>query len=286
MPISFWENVENSFARLDSKRVSKSIQTNLMSPDREKYVWLFQHGYGIGASLDGDYTYHARGRRLGQREYQVLLDNALAVNQWFESFGVICVVSRAHLHSPLKQLDFYERHGLSVRFNNVFGILGEDRITHAEYHSFMIEIAQEWLANESSAILVRPVASDVEALLGSPARACFRQFDCNAYILVVDPDGSIYPCDRFAGAPEWQVGHIDSTSLDEAWIASELKYSIIRELMKECASCRWNSVCGGGCKWDRVYTTREEQTDFCSSVSKYFEALVRILNSKGAKVAL
>ena len=66
--------------------------------------------------------------------------------------------------------------------------------------------------------------------------------------LVVEADGSVYPCDFYC-LDEYRVGNILDNSLEEILSAGRLSPVQKREpLPKLCGSCPYLAFCGGGCK--------------------------------------
>ena len=87
-------------------------------------------------------------------------------------------------------------------------------------------------------------------ITGTIWRCCAVCGRCGSY-LVVEADGSVYPCDFFA-LDQWRMGRVGEQSLTE--LARSDRAQAFLDWGKtgpaECAACRWASLCGGGCKRD------------------------------------
>lgn len=133
------------------------------------------------------------------------------------SIGVICVVSRYHLDDPAGLLGFFEDLGVNVRFNMVYSPDWPFHITYSEYFEFLSQLAITWLNWQESMIRVDPIASDVEAILTGVTSSCDRTDKCYDRFVTIDPDGNLYPCNRFAGDLSWKYGTLLDLDLNSLW---------------------------------------------------------------------
>lgn len=111
----------------------------------------------------------------------------------------------------------------------------------------------------------------VHILLRDGASTCATCGRCGAYF-VVEGDGSVYPCDFYV-LDEWRMGRLGENSLAEL-AGSEAARNFLgwgSEKPEECGSCRWKSLCGGGCKNDWVYTDGRPRNYFCRSFRMLFD---------------
>ena len=285
MPLSFWEYVEQAFGDLDAKRISRSVQSNLVGlGTREMAKWWTDRGYRVGSSLDGGYEFHYKGRGLCHEDYSQLLENIQTVRALGGSIGVICVVSEYHLGHSVELLEFFESLGVNVRFNMVDSREWSHRIGYSQYHLFLMAIGRAWLDNGQSRISVEPIESDIARFFGDATTCCDRTSNCYDRFLAIDPDGSVYPCNRFASHPSWKYGNLRDMPLSRYWgEVADASFSAIRESFEDCRQCSWLRMCGGGCKVQRAMESRSQRKEFCQSTRTYFEALARLLESKGSR---
>jgi uncharacterized protein len=278
MPLPFWEHVEEAFSRVDSKRFSKSIQSNLVNRNTGKIQWLLEKGYSISSSLDGPYELHSKGRGSSRMQYDCVLRNIHVVKSLNGKLGVICVVTKNHLLDPVSSLDFFESLGVNVRFNMVDTDHPDFKISHQDYRDFLLQVAREWLTRRDTPIVVEPISSDITKLFGGISSGCNEVFDCNDHFLVVEPDASIYTCNRFASNPNWKYGNLSDRSLSEFWkIISPEIFRSVEYKLEECGYCSARLLCGGGCKKQRVVENSDERRDYCSSTILYFSQLAGLL---------
>ena len=281
MSIDFWEHVERMLEGIIPTRLSKHVQTNLLHSDNSRYLWFINHGYTLSSSLDGEYEIHHKGRNLNLQQYELLKQNIAKVREANGSLGVVCVVSRLHINHPIETLGFFENMEINVNFNMVRTNNQLYKISYMEYYQFLIDMAKHWLSNSSSKISVDPIETDVSALFSDPKGICDRSDNCFESFLTIDPDGSVYPCNRFAPMDNWKFGKVQEANLEQLWTIASAEFSSkISPLVERCKNCRWHSVCGGGCKWLRWYDVPERNDEFCQTSSWYFKTLFDLLRSK------
>lgn len=87
----------------------------------------------------------------------------------------------------------------------------------------------------------------------------------------VGADGSLFPCHRFGGMKEWQIGHIseppDYGKMKKFW--KEYRKSLVF-----CEKCWAWAICQGPCPWEQIQPdgTFNSQPRFCAFLKKRIEA--------------
>ncbi len=75
------------------------------------------------------------------------------------------------------------------------------------------------------------------------------------------PDGSIYPCYRFVGMPEYVMGSVydhpsmDDLSQSDAW---KLMHQFKDYVDTECKDCPYINFCRGGCPYNAIVPNKGE----------------------------
>lgn len=83
--------------------------------------------------------------------------------------------------------------------------------------------------------------------------------------LAVSPDGDLYPCHRFVGIEEWNLGNFKGEIDQEK---RQMFFDADVENMSKCKDCWAKSFCGGGCyqiwyiKNGSIYEADEQQCDW------------------------
>lgn len=71
------------------------------------------------------------------------------------------------------------------------------------------------------------------------------------YMLAINSNGDIAPCDGLFEEAEWVIGNIRKETLYKAWGSSKMKYLRnikTSELIDECRNCDYKEWCMGGCR--------------------------------------
>ncbi len=92
----------------------------------------------------------------------------------------------------------------------------------------------------------------IQGLLGGKELTCSFKGNCGDF-LSVEADGSIYPCGKFSGVPEFYLGNINEQPLSEilenpvyeAWLNQR---SCIPQ---KCQGCKFAQACNNGCTYER-----------------------------------
>ena len=88
--------------------------------------------------------------------------------------------------------------------------------------------------------------------------------------LVVESDGSCYPCDFYA-LDEWRLGSIIDHSFEEM-LHSDREMSFLKKSLpvpEKSRPCRWYPLCRNGCKRERSSDTG--LTRWCEAHAAFFD---------------
>jgi uncharacterized protein len=108
--------------------------------------------------------------------------------------------------------------------------------------------------------------------------------DCVGSTFAIGPDGSIYPCYRFVGMPEWIMGSVKDHPDRESLMKSEAgaRMSGYREIVdRACKDCRHLRYCRGGCPYNALVPTGGELAGidpYCTAYNRIFDEISDRLN--------
>lgn len=106
--------------------------------------------------------------------------------------------------------------------------------------------------------------------------------DCLGMFIAIDPNGDIYPCQRFCGHSRYRLGNIaDSPSMDSLFshptaIAMEQRQNRLKET---CGDCEHFGYCKGGCPFNAL-ANRQPDNDvdpYCAAYLKIFNTIKKRL---------
>jgi uncharacterized protein len=110
--------------------------------------------------------------------------------------------------------------------------------------------------------------------------------DCVGSTFAVGPDGSIYPCYRFVGMPDWVMGHVRDHPDREMLLRSDAgkRISQFRNQVKDsCGECRHVRYCNGGCPYNAMVPSGGDidgVDPYCTAYRRVFDEISDRLNKE------
>jgi uncharacterized protein len=110
--------------------------------------------------------------------------------------------------------------------------------------------------------------------------------DCMGSTFAIGPDGSIYPCYRFVGMPEYVMGNVADHPSLETLMASpsgKLMLAFKEYVDTACGKCKHIKYCRGGCPYNAMAPTpgRIEGVDpHCVAYARIFDEIGSRLNKE------
>lgn len=262
--------------------VSFSIQTNGTLLNEEWAKFFRKEHFLVGLSIDGFRDAHEAHRidADGCGTWKKVLAAKKLLDQHGVDYNALCVVTghcAAHpdkTYKTLKQLGFRY-----IQFIACLDPIGHKRgceswsLTPDAYGKFLCRVFdlwyQDWLAGNYHSI--RLFEDYVHILLGDGASACSTCGKCGSY-LVIEADGSGYPCDFYA-LDDWKIGMLHQTTLlqmSNSTIAADfLQWGVNKP--EECAHCPYGRICNGGCKNDWFVDDTGTHNYYCPAFRMFLD---------------
>ena len=276
--LSFYEEVVRLQRRYNARglRVTNAIQTNGCELSDEMIAFFAREHFLVGVSLDGTDALHdslrpdVKGGGTAKNVRQTirrLLAASAEVN-------VLCVVTRRIAQCPRAVFESLAPYGF-IQFipclDPIGGAAGEESLSEADYFSFIKATFDlyERAYREGRPVSIRSFDNWVAMLMGMPPENCAMVGRCGPS-LVIESDGSVYPCDFYA-LDEWKLGNIGDDSLRRL-LACEREEAFLRASLSvpdPCRACRWYALCRNGCKRERDPQTGANR--WCRAHSAFFE---------------
>ena len=267
--------------RKSGQRVSFSLQTNGYSLSEEWASFFKENNFLIGISVDGNLTQHNRNRidRKGEGTYLRIIENLKTLKKYGVDYNALCVVTGKT--DPVKAYSSLKREGFRfLQFIPCLDPYEEERggrdfsLTAETYASFLTASFDLWYRDWKNGkyISVRLFDDYVHLLMGEAPSSCSVLGRCGGY-MVVEADGSIYPCDFYV-MDRWKMGYFsDFEKVEDCFNGPVMKRFLLEgmEISNECRECRLLGICGGGCRRDRDYSGKLGPNYFCSSFKKLFQ---------------
>jgi len=262
--------------------VSYSIQTNGMVIDDEWAAFFKENNFLVGLSIDGGLDSHDRNRvdAEGKGTWKRATKTLRCLQAHDVDTNLLCVVSRGISRSPLGVYKALKKLGAQYlqfipcldpleaeRGSYPFSLLPED------YGKFLCTLFDAWYDDWKAGhyVSVRLFDDYVHLLLGLPAGTCATTGRCGT-CFISEGDGGLYPCDFFV-LDEWRLGSVnDGRTLGQIASCERERRFLSESAAKpeECASCRWRSLCNGGCKRDWYRADGKNHNYYCPAFRTFF----------------
>lgn len=265
--------------------VAHAIQTNGYCLDETWVEFLAKHNFLVGLSLDGTQALHDAFRldSTGEGTWEHTVRVLELLSRFHVETNLLCVVTGPaakkgrQIYRNLTKLGNFP-----LQFIPCLDPLMEKRgerpysLTPQGYSTFLCQVFDCWYRDwkQGHYVSIRLFDDYLRHLLRLPPSSCATSGSCGHY-LVVEGDGSLYPCDFYA-VDDWYLGNIHDLTLPEA-LASPVGEEFCKQGSRppeDCLHCRYGYLCRGGCYRDRV----DGGTNYyCSSYLRFFSyALSRL----------
>ena len=236
--------------------VSYALQTNGMLLDESWCDFFRKHRFLIGLSLDAMQALHDQNRldASGRGTWaRVMAARALLEKHGVE-YNILTVLTNALARHPHQLWSWLCRENIRyVQFVPCLGRLDGGptlfSLRPERYASFYTQLFRLWSAEfEKGRYRSVKLFDDLVNLFADGSRnACGLTGACMPQI-VVEADGSVYPCDFYA-LDEYRVGNLAEEPVDAIYTKAAMADFRARptETLELCVTCPYAPVCGGGC---------------------------------------
>lgn len=263
------------FAALEERMLMRSLQTNASLVTPKVAERLKMGGWLVGASLDGPREFNALRMSGGSRDKA--FDEAVAGIRNLEKhdvdYNLLTVVSRANV-AHAREIYRYLRDSFSTRYHQYIECTGpRDEITAVEWGAFLCDLFDEWSKKDAYTVSIRLFDSIVSRIVRGVHTQCSFAGRCDSY-LVVEHDGSVYPCD-FHVREDLKLGNVMTHTWEEM-LSCEIYRNFAEakssSLPDECHDCEYFAFCGGDCPRNRTMKGMRfrERSVLCAGWKKFF----------------
>lgn len=271
---------------LAPRRLRFSMQSNLWLLTDELADLFKTNGLSLGTSLDG--PEHITDAQRGPGYFRRTMAGIELAQQHGLDVACICTFTRQSLAKREEILSFFIREGLNVSIHAALpalqspsGAIPESwSLTPSEHGDLLTDMLDHYL-NNADKVRIGTLDALCRGVLNGQGNICTFD-DCLGKYLAVGPDGSVYPCQRFAGKPEFVLANVkDLTSLHSMQSTSVWQSFASREqqVAEECGDCAYFKVCKGGCPYNALAagggTFAALRDPHCESYKKIFSSISR-----------
>ena len=265
-------------------QISNCLQTNGTLLNEEWAVFLHEHRFLVGLSLDGPAAVHDRYRLApdGKGTYDKVIKAAEMLDQHQVEYNILLVVNGTNAKKPQRLYQFFRDHGFRyLQFIPCIDPKGVPRgslpfsLDNERFAGFLKGFFDKWYAEISrdEEVSVRYFDNLVRIAMGIRPETCSMFGTCQCQF-VFEADGSVYPCDFYVN-DEWRIGRIHDLTIEQIAMSETalrfMKQSI--NVPEECARCEWYRLCKNGCRRDREDNVEGDLgvNCYCSAYREFFE---------------
>ena len=236
-----------------------ALQTNLWLLTPELAEVLAEHEIPIGSSLDGPQELNDLQRSSGYYEktmagYELAKKHGLQVQ-------FICTFTSYSVQFKEEIFNFFRENGLVLKLHPALPSLRSDQpdrwaLPPEEYGELLVYLLDKYLENMDR-IEVRNINDYARCVFTGRGTVC-TFVDCMENTFAVGPDGSIYPCYRFVGMPEYVMGNVRDrpSQADLAASPAGVRMRQFKEYVDvNCKGCKHLRYCRGGCPYNAIAPT-------------------------------
>ncbi len=239
-----------------------ALQTNLWRMTPEIAEILVEYDIPIGSSLDGpeEITDLQRGKGYFEKTlhgYEIAIEAGLKVS-------FICTFTSHSIKFKEDIFNFFLENGLNLKLHPALPSLrsadpGKWALSPEEYGELLVYLLDKYLENWGN-IEVMNIDHLCKNVFTNRGTVC-TFVDCMGDTFAVGPDGSIYPCYRFVGMPEYVMGNVhdhpgmEDLAKSKAW---KLMFEFKDHVDKNCGDCKYIKFCRGGCPYNAIAPTGGE----------------------------
>ncbi len=236
-----------------------ALQTNLWLLTPELAEVLAEHEIPIGSSLDGPQELNDLQRSEGYYEktmagYELAKKHGLQVQ-------FICTFTSYTVQFKEEIFNFFLENGLVLKLHPALPSLRSNEpdrwaLPPEEYGELLVYLLDKYLENMDR-IEVRNINDYARCVFTGRGTVC-TFVDCMENTFAVGPDGSIYPCYRFVGMPEYVMGNVRDrpNQADLAASPAGVRMRQFKEYVDvNCKGCKHLRYCRGGCPYNAIAPT-------------------------------
>ncbi|WP_332449222.1 TIGR04083 family peptide-modifying radical SAM enzyme [Methanoculleus sp.] len=264
-----------------------ALQSNLWLLTPELAKILAEYRIPIGSSIDGPEEITDAQRGMGyfaktMRGYEIARKNGLDVR-------FICTFTCRSVEHKEEIVDFFLARGFPLKLHPALPSLKSDdpkewALEPEEYGELLVYLLDTYLENLGR-IEIMNINDLCKCIFTRHGTVC-TFVDCMGTTLAVGPDGSIYPCYRFVGMPEYVMGNVRDHPTEEDLARSDawkLMHAFKEYVDRECAGCSHIKYCRGGCPYNAIAPTDGEVRGVdphCVAYKRIFDEITDRLNEE------
>ena len=226
-----------------------SIQTNGYLIDEEWALFLKENNFLVGLSVDGYEALHDEYRVApkGAPTFSRIAESARLLMEHDVPVNALCVVTKECAAKPHRVYHRLKAMGFRyLQFIPCLDPIGKERgqepysLLPEAFGSFLAATFDDWYRDweRGDYVSIRQFEDYVHLLLGEMPSSCTAFGRCGSYV-VVEGDGSVYPCDFYV-LDKYYEGNLNDTPILELATSQKARAFITEDVKRpdECGVCK------------------------------------------------
>lgn len=254
--IEFFNNFINLCNEIkENQTIDYCIQTNGILINEEWCEFFKKNNILIGISFDVIQEIHNKNRG----NYDTILTSIKLLQKNNIEFNVLSVLTNDLAKEPIKL--FSELKRLEIKYYQFIPIIVEEynKQKHKDlilkkgiFAEFLCKMFKLYIESikDGNYISIRFFDNIINILNGYRIEQCGLSGKCSPN-LVIEGDGSVYPCDFYC-FDNCYLGNINNDSLLDL-INSPIEKNFLKNTVHlKCINCKYRLLCNNGCKKERI----------------------------------
>lgn len=277
-------------------QIENGIQSNLTRLTPEWCEFFKANHFSVGASLDGWAELHNYYRQYP--DGSGTFDDAMRGIKLAQEYGILggyiaVMTDQTMKQDPKAYFNYLVSVNPKVELSPCWemGTPAERPpyvLEPAEFLDFLKAMFDTWIERDDPSLEVRLLHGFMQALLGGRDMTCAFKGNCKDF-LAVEADGTVYPCGKFSGIPEFMLGNVNTEPLADIFGKPVYQQWLTHRTVMppRCAACQWVKFCNNGCTYERYMGNGQfaEISPLCDVWVGMFEHVQARIKALQAQVA-
>ncbi|PWI32524.1 anaerobic sulfatase maturase [Vibrio albus] len=242
-------------------KIVNTLQTNGVLLNDEWGIFLKQHHFLVGISIDGDEALHDHYRKTnsGKGSYQKVIRGLKCLQKHGVDVNVLTVIQQ-HNGDHARRV-YQHLVGLGVQFIQFIPVVEPEpgkgvscrSVSPEQFGRFMCEVFDCWRENDIGRVFISHFDNALGMSLGMPSSSCVHASVCGEN-LVAEHNGDVYSCDHLV-FPSFRLGNLaqaDYPDLIVTPVQQQFAASKPEAARLHCLNCPVRGLCNGACPAQRV----------------------------------
>lgn len=261
--------------------VKFSMQSNLWLLTEEMCKLFKEYKVSIGTSLDG--PKHINDVQRGEGYFNKTMKGIELARSYGINVGCICTFTAYSLPYLQEISDFFINKGLNFAIHAAEPSLRyctpDNWVLSPENYEKLLKNSLDIYLENIDRIKISTIDSICKSISNGHGGICTFG-ECLGGYLAVDPEGNIYPCQRFVGMPEYSMGNVknnpshEELSQSPVWRMFQNRQEKIKD---ECGDCTHFDLCKGGCPYNALATGKGQfsslKDPYCPAYKQIFQRI-------------